>query len=207
MRLFIFGAGQIATVAGLYFSETKKYSQIFYVVDEGYLNQDFDVDGPIISWREAQEEALATRDLWFTAISFKNRNKLRADVASRIAKLGYSFASYIHPTATCSRDFRIQPNSMIMENNVFQVRTSLGANSIVWSNNHVGHHTTIGENAFIASEVCISGSCEIGVNSFFGVNSTVIDNLKIGNNVIIGAGALITKSVEDDSVVRGNSST
>lgn len=207
MRLFIFGAGQIATVIGSYFVDTKKYSQVLYVVDEGFIDQGIDVSGPVLTWREAQETALPASDLWFTAISFKNRNRLRAEVASRIEKLGYRFASYIHPTATCSSDFCIQPNSIIMENNVFQVKTSLGANSIVWSNNHVGHHTKIGKNAFIASEVCISGSCEIGENSFFGVNSTVIDNMKIGNNVIIGAGTLITKSVDDDSVVKGNSST
>lgn len=43
----------------------------------------------------------------------------------------------------------------------------------------------------------------VGDNVFLGVNSTILPGVCIGNNCIVGAGAVVTKSVPDNSVVVG----
>lgn len=48
------------------------------------------------------------------------------------------------------------------------------------------------------------GQVIIGNNVFIGANTTILPNTKIGNNVIIGANSLVSKDIDDNSVVAGN---
>ena len=45
---------------------------------------------------------------------------------------------------------------------------------------------------------------QIGDNVTLGANVCIIGNISIGNNVIVGAGAVVTKSIPDNSIVVGN---
>ncbi len=45
---------------------------------------------------------------------------------------------------------------------------------------------------------------EVGNNVFIGGNVTILPNVKIGNNVFIAAGSVVTKDVEDNSLIGGN---
>ena len=47
------------------------------------------------------------------------------------------------------------------------------------------------------------GKIIIGNNVFIGARVTICTNVRIGNNVIIGAGAVVTKSIPDNSVAAG----
>lgn len=44
----------------------------------------------------------------------------------------------------------------------------------------------------------------IGNNVFIGVNAIVLPNVTIGDNAVIAAGAVVTHSVEADTLVAGN---
>jgi len=139
----------------------------------------------------------------FVAISFKGVNKLReAKVAEAEAK-GYPLTSHVSPRASVWSKLVVNPNTIIMENNVIQPFVTIGRNVIMWSGNHIGHHTRIGDNCFIASQAVISGNCEIGAGTFIGVNATLRDNITIGARNVIGAAALILKSSTDNAVFIG----
>lgn len=200
--LYVFGAGQIAEVCAYYFREEGRFRRYHFVVDPEYLT-DTTVDGlPVLTTSEALERARPGEDMWFTAMSAAKRNTLRQARAESLRAAGFELASFVHPSALLWNGFVVPGNTMIMENNILQYKSSIGPNSIVWSSNHIGHHTAIGANTFLASEVVISGSCQIGDNCFFGVNATVFDNIAIGNKVIVGAGAVIREDVVDNSVIR-----
>ena len=47
------------------------------------------------------------------------------------------------------------------------------------------------------------GRIEIGNNCFIGYGSMIMPNVSIGNNSIVAAGAVVTKSVPDNTVVGG----
>lgn len=199
--LFIFGTGQIGEVANYYFNLTNEFEKHFFVADDEYVREAF-VDGlPVLSLTEAKLKVDINEDQFFTAFSARKKNKLRQEKAESLAGLGYRFASYVHPTATLWTGFNLPLNSMILENNVIQFKSSLGSNSIVWSNSHIGHHTKVGANTFITSEVVISGNCEIGDNTFFGVNSTTFDGVSIGSYSVVGAGAVVRRNLEDNQIL------
>lgn len=48
------------------------------------------------------------------------------------------------------------------------------------------------------------GKIKIGNDVYIGNNALLMPGITIGNNVIVAAGAVITKSVPDDSIVGGN---
>lgn len=49
----------------------------------------------------------------------------------------------------------------------------------------------------------IFGKIEIGDNVHIGWNTIIMPNVSIGNNCVIGAGAVVTKSIPDNSVAVG----
>lgn len=202
MDLYVFGAGQIAEVCAYYFRKEGRFDRHFFVVDPEYRTSDSVDDTPVLLTEEAMAQARLGVDQWFTAMGSAKRNSLRQERARVIRTAGFTLASYLHPTATVWDGFILPSNTIIMENNVLQYKSSIGPDSIVWSNNHVGHHSRIGANTFMASEVVISGSTTVGDNCFFGVNATVFDNVSIGDRVIVGAGVVVRSDIPDDAVLR-----
>lgn len=79
----------------------------------------------------------------------------------------------------------------------------------------IGKYVRLGENCTIYQNVTIGAKNSIalpddypniGNNVIIYANSVLVGNIIIGNNVIVGAGAVITKSIPDNSIVVGNPS-
>jgi serine O-acetyltransferase len=79
-----------------------------------------------------------------------------------------------------------------------------------WGRGIIFHPATIiGDNAFIYHRVTIgvskNGIPTVGNDVYVGAGATIIGDLHVGDRVKIGAGAVLTKSVPDDSTVVGSS--
>jgi acetyltransferase-like isoleucine patch superfamily enzyme len=55
----------------------------------------------------------------------------------------------------------------------------------------------------VSSHVVVSGFCDIGPNCFLGVNTTLGNNVTVGADCLLGAGAVVTKNVPADTIVKG----
>lgn len=55
----------------------------------------------------------------------------------------------------------------------------------------------------ISLQGCYSKPVEIGSGSWFGINVTVLHGVKIGKNCVIAAGSIVTRDIDDYSVVAG----
>lgn len=80
-------------------------------------------------------------------------------------------------------------------------------NIVVTSNvtfvNHDVFHmglNNLGKGEFFYEQSCI----EVMDNVFIGCNSTILGNVRIGPNALIAAGSIVTKDVEENTVVAGN---
>lgn len=71
----------------------------------------------------------------------------------------------------------------------------------------VNSSVSFGENCTLISGALIgrgkNGVPKVGNNVYFGAHSIAIGDIEIGDNVIIGAGAVVTRSVPNDSVMVG----
>lgn len=202
-KVVIFGAGQVAETICYYLAEEGGRDVVAFTVDAAYRTADEVLGRPVVDF-EAVETLYppATHEM-FVAMSYLKVNKARAAKAAEAEAKGYTLTAHVSPRATVWRGFELQPNTIVMEENVIQPYASVGRNVIMWSGNHLGHHSHVGDDCFIASHVVISGNCRIGQGTFIGVNATLRDNISVGTYNVIGAGTLILADTPDAAVFMG----
>jgi len=161
---------------------------------------------PVLDFEIISERFDPTTHSFFAAVLYMKMNDFRRDVAEQAKEMGFKLASYISSHSFVWPNAEIGEHCFIFESNVIQPFVKIGFNNVLWSNNHIGHHAQIGDNCFISSHVVISGSTNLKGSSFIGVNSTLSNNIEIGARTWIGPGALVTKSVPENSLVTGQRS-
>ncbi len=201
--VIIFGMGQVAEVIHHYLTEEGGRSVVAFTVDKEFRTADEVLGVPVVDFEAVERRYPPATHEMFVAVSFRGVNKLRETKVAAAEAKGYTLTSHVSPHASVWSKLVVNPNTIIMENNVIQPFVTIGRNVIMWSGNHIGHHTRIGDNCFIASHAVISGNCEIGAGTFIGVNATLRDNITIGTRNVIGAAALILKSSDDNAVFVG----
>lgn len=85
-------------------------------------------------------------------------------------------------------------------------RIIIGDNCMISYNVHmrtVDHVHDPDDSRAIIEQGGIEKDIIIGNNVWIGYGAQILPGIKIGNNVIVGAGAIVTKDVEDNSVVVG----
>lgn len=108
-----------------------------------------------------------------------------------------------------------QFGSVIIEDNV-----QIGANSVIARGaidetvvhkgakidnlSFISHNVEIGENTFIVGETIMFGSSSIGKNSMISGNATIRNGVHIGDEALVGMGSVVTKSVPNKTIVKGN---
>ncbi|HXA41127.1 MAG TPA: acetyltransferase [Phenylobacterium sp.] len=199
----IFGMGQVAEVIHHYLTEEGGRTVVAFTVDAAFRTADEVLGVPVVDFEDIERRYPPETHEMFVAVSFKGVNKLREAKVAEAEGKGYALTSHLSPRASAWSKLVMQPNTIIMENNVIQPFVTIGRNVIMWSGNHIGHHSRIGDNCFIASHAVISGNCEIGAGTFIGVNATLRDNINIGARNVIGAGTLILQSSADNAVFVG----
>jgi sugar O-acyltransferase (sialic acid O-acetyltransferase NeuD family) len=201
--LVVFGTGQIADVVHYYFTEEAGRKVVAFTVDSSYLKGDQHLGVPVVPFEELNAHFPPDTHELFVAISYHKVNKAREAKVHEAEAKGYLLASHVSPRATVWPKFKLNPNTIIMENNVIQPYVTVGRNVIMWSGNHVGHHSSIADHCFIASHAVISGSVTIGEGTFIGVNATIRDNVRIGAHNVVGAATLILADTPDNAVFMG----
>jgi sugar O-acyltransferase (sialic acid O-acetyltransferase NeuD family) len=202
-RLVIFGSGEIAQLANLYFSGESDYEVVAFTVDAGYLREPTFCGLPVVSFADVVGQYPPADHDFFVALSYSKLNALRREKYLAAKALGYRLASFVSPRATVLNEGRIGDNCFIFEDNTIQPFVTIGNNVTLWSGNHIGHHSVIRDHTFIASHAVISGGVEIGEQCFIGVNATLRDHIRIGDRCVIGAGTLLLGDAPPDGVYIG----
>lgn len=197
--LIIFGTGDFARIARLYFEADGERKVIAFCADKPIGETSFEGLPLISSDTLLVQHPPSAADL-FLGVGYSKINEVRAGLFNRFQGEGYQFASYVHPSVKIWPGTHIGQNVMIFENNVVQPGVTLGDDVIIWSHNHIGHDAAIGDHVFLSSEVCIAGRATIKARCFLGINATIRDGITIGEGCIIGAGALILKETEPNGV-------
>ncbi|KKR79530.1 MAG: Sugar O-acyltransferase, sialic acid O-acetyltransferase NeuD family [Candidatus Nomurabacteria bacterium GW2011_GWA2_40_9] len=119
----------------------------------------------------------------------------RQFIYEKFKKLGYTFASVIHPSAILAKDVKLSEGVQLMTAVVINVNSQIGENSIINTGALIDHHCCIGKHSHIAPGVTLSGGIHIGNCCLIGAGTTIIQNISIGNQVVIGAGSVVIKNV------------
>ncbi len=203
-KIVIIGAGEFAEIAYEYFTYDSIYEVAAFSVEGEYCLTDCLNELPVIPFEQIELLYPPIDYKVFVAVTYTQLNRVRTRLLRDAKNKGYSAVSYISSKAFVWRGVEIGENCFIFENNVLQYGVKLGNNIILWSGNHIGHQSRIKNNCFLSSHVVVSGYCEIGENCFLGVNSTLVNNIQIGADCMIAAGAVVTKTVNENKIFKGN---
>jgi sugar O-acyltransferase (sialic acid O-acetyltransferase NeuD family) len=97
----------------------------------------------------------------------------------------------------CGEGVQVMPGAIVHK------FSSLGRQCILNTNSTVDHECKLGDGVHVMGGASIAGRVSIGDFSTIGTNATILPNLNIGANVFVGAGAVVTRDIEDNSVVAG----
>lgn len=68
----------------------------------------------------------------------------------------------------------------------------------------ISHNVEIGEDTFVVGETIMFGSSSTGKRVCLSGNSTIRNGVHIGDDALVGMGAVVTGSVENGKIVKGN---
>jgi len=128
-------------------------------------------------------------------------HNLRWQVAARMRKKGYNFATILHPSAITAKDVDLSEGVQIMAGAIIQPGTQLGVDSIVNTGGCVDHDCVIDRNCHIAPGVTISGGVSIGANTHVGTGAVIVQGISIGSDSVIAAGSIIHENVESNTTI------
>lgn len=200
-KLIIIGTSAFAEIAYEYFQYDSEYEVIAFSVHREYIKEKQFLTLPVIPFEEVEKYYNPKEYYFFAALVYMKLNSNRTSLYIEAKKKGYHPASYVSSRAFVWRNVTLGEHCFIFEDNTIQPFVSIGNNVILWSGNHIGHHTTIKDNCFISSHVVISGYCDIGENCFLAVNTTLADRVILGKNCFLNSGAVVMKSIPENSIV------
>ena len=199
-KLVIFGAGDIARLAHLYFTTDSEHEVVAFTVDEQYRTGDTFLGLPLCAAGDVSALYPPSDFAMFVALSYLRMNRVRAEKFVALREAGYRLVSYVSSRCTYLSATPPGDNCFILEDNTVQPFVTIGHNVTLWSGNHIGHDSTIEDHCFITSHVVVSGHVRVGERSFIGVNATLRNSIAIGAATLVGAGAIIMKDTKPNSV-------
>ena len=199
-KLVIFGAGDIARLAWVYFTRDSEHDVVAFTVDEKYLSGSSFQGLPLVPFEKVTELYPPGDNKMFVALSYAKMNRVRAEKYQQARAAGYQLASYVSSRCSFLTDNPVGDNCFILEDNTIQPFVRIGSNVTLWSGNHIGHDAVIDDHCFLASHIVVSGYVHIGSSCFIGVNATLRNSITIAPETLIGAGAVIMKDTVEKGV-------
>lgn len=199
-KLVIFGVGDFARVAAIYFSRDSSYELAGFTLDDATAAGGSLLGHPVVPFERALRVFPPEEHDLFVAVGYKRLNQARAEVCSRVKARGYALASFVSSKAVSWGEWSHGEHCFILEQNVIQPFVRIGNDVVLWSGNHIGHDATVGDHCFVSSHVVLSGHVSVGDYCFLGVNSCVRPGVTIGERCLIGAGAVILRDTKPGSV-------
>lgn len=163
----------------------------------------FETSKPVSYSAEDMKSYLADLSHFIVAIGGEN-GKARCDIHTSLVELGLaptdlrSNAGFMDDSAHAGSGFVLMPGAVV---NKF---CKIGEQCIVNTNASIDHECTLGDGVHIMGAAALAGRVTVGDYASIGTNATVLPDLTIGKGAIVGAGAVVTKNVEDYSIVVGS---
>lgn len=174
---------------------TKQWKILGFVDDDPILQSEeyvgYRVLGPL-SWLEEQKhpEEIAV-------VVAVGDNLLRRKLVRRIAEIGCSFATAIHPSAIMTESVSIGEGVIIAAGSVLTNRILVGNHAIINLNVTVGHDVILEDYVNLNPGVSINGSNIVGEGTYIGSGAVTIQQIRIGKWSIVGAGAVVIRDIPD----------
>lgn len=199
-RIVVFGAGDIARLAHVYFTNDSEHEVVAFTADRAYCTPESFRGLPLVPSDEIARLFSPREHGMFVAMSYAKMNQVRAGKVREAQQQGYTLVSYVSSRCTFLTEHPVGHNCFILEDNTIQPFVRIGHDVTLWSGNHIGHDVVIEDHCFVTSHVVISGHTHVGAYSFLGVNATLRNGIRLAPRTLVGAGAILMADTVEGGV-------
>ncbi len=201
MKVKIIGAGGFAMELAEYIEDNNRHLEEKILI-EGF----FDFDDKLYNSNQFNAPFLGSeKDYNFTnddnvliAIGdLETRNK----VIDYLNDTAVNIISFVHHSSIIASSSNIGKGTIICPFCIVGAMTKLGDYNLINYQCAIPHNCTVGDRNVFSPNVQVTGYTKIGSNNFFGVSTGTMPSIVIGNNNKVQAGLLVTKNIENNSIV------
>lgn len=129
---------------------------------------------------------------------------LRKKMAELFVDWGGELTSLISPNARIAHyGVQLGKGATILTGAVITGDVKIGKGILMYPNAVITHGCEIGDFVELSPGATVLGNCSIGSLTQIGANATVLPKLLVGEKCIIGAGGVLTKNLNNNTVVKG----
>ena len=128
----------------------------------------------------------------------------RVQFSEAIEKFDLRPMSLIHSHSYIDKTSKIGVGIQVMPSATIHSFCDIGDYCIVNTNATIDHECGIGNGVHVMGAAAVAGRVQIANYATIGTNATILPDVKVGVGAFVGAGAVVTKDVEDYSVVIGS---
>ncbi|NJD02854.1 MAG: sugar O-acyltransferase [Ruminiclostridium sp.] len=164
-------------------------------------------DFPVV----AEKEVCSLAQVGYKFVIGIGSTGIRKEIRDRYPDLNY--VNLIHPTATFGygqiKEVERRTGNIICAGARLTNNIQMGIFGVYYLNCTVTHDCVIEDFVTICPGANISGNVKLSMGSYIGANACILqgksifEKMIIGRNSTIGAGAVVTKNVPDNIIVRG----
>lgn len=206
-KVLIFGGVGAASTIGIAIADANKEGYDEYIMS-GYINDMENIqsiDGfPVVGGKKDIPRLLDEGYYFINTVykidGQKDRLKLFESLNIPINRL----ATFVSPRAYVASNVDLSPGCVVMPNASISSGVKMGICCRVMSGALVGHDNNVGNHVFFAANSCIGSHLEINDFAYFGLNCTTGGKLNIGKYSVVGMGSVVTRDIDDYSIVMGS---
>ncbi len=157
---------------------------------------------PIVGGQDRIEELFKGKVFDAGVVSVSTSISFRERMFRKLADLGIPLANVLDPTA------RVGSNAVLGTGNVILAYCHIGSCAVVGNGNFLSpyvdleHHCTLGDFCTFGPGVLASALVKVGRCVKFGTGIFIEPKVTIGANSIVGSGAIITRDIPENSIVK-----
>jgi sugar O-acyltransferase (sialic acid O-acetyltransferase NeuD family) len=130
-------------------------------------------------------------------------NRVRAELAGKIAAAGKRLLSVIHPAASVSARSVVGEGAFVAARAIIAASASIGECAIINHGAIVDHDCVIGRCVHLAPGAILGGGVKLGEGAVVGAGAVVLPGVSIGKWAVVGAGAVVNRTVPERETVYG----
>lgn len=126
---------------------------------------------------------------------------IKKQIYTNLVNRGAVFAQLIHPTAIIANSAKLGEGVVVCPFALVSADATIGRMVAINGFSSVGHDVVIDDFCTLSAHVDLMGSVHIGESVFFGSGARVLPKVIVKSKARIGAGALIMRTVAEESVM------
>lgn len=131
-------------------------------------------------------------------------NTVRQKLQLKLAQIGYSATTLIHPSAVISPSAKIGRGTVVMAGAVINANVSVGDGCLINTGSTIDHDCTLGNFVHISPGANLAGNVVVGKCSWVGIGAAIIQGVTIADQVQFGANTTVISDIAEAGLYVGS---